>query len=263
MSDDPSPESKFSLLEDALNAAASEEKGTEEKGSDLQSSFSDFVDVPNDGPSSSSAVVDPEREDCPDSEKEDTFSSVPVVNSSSSSSSTTAVSSAAAPSSTAFVMGNASRKNGAKSRDTQFYQVLNVSETWHRNHTLSKKDDAKIVYATELLKERLDGYGYVAVEIFDNMDVRSLGDSRRSTNQAVVLPSSGSGKFRIRMKDSGKVLELREKICEALNLKDAKSIDLIHDGKPISDSLNVAEALKEAKMSWPKPYIGLVWVCPR
>lgn len=192
-----------------------------------------------------------DEEDCPVSEKEDDFK-VP--------SEKAALSLPSQQPSQPFVMGNAGRKNMPKARDTQFYQVLNVSETWHRNHTLSKKDGAKVVFTQELLAERLDGYGYVAVELFD---AELLGEHVAKGRRNALEGAGGAGNFRVRIKESSKVAELREKICEVLKLEDSKSIELIHDGKPVSDNLNVVEALKEPKMSWPKPYFGLVWVCPK
>jgi hypothetical protein len=64
----------------------------------------------------------------------------------------------AAPTSHNFVMGNKARKGG---RDTAFYQVLNVSEGWHRNRALTKKEDQKLLRTKEMLAEQLDGKGCV------------------------------------------------------------------------------------------------------
>jgi len=46
-----------------------------------------------------------------------------------------------------FTVGN-SRRNGH--RDTQFYQVLNVSSVWHRNHSLSLRENERIKICGEV-----------------------------------------------------------------------------------------------------------------
>ncbi|GMH74277.1 hypothetical protein TL16_g12991 [Triparma laevis f. inornata] len=138
-------------------------------------------------------------------------------------------------------MGNKARTNG---RDTQFYQVLNVSETWHRNHTLSKKEDQKLLFTGELLSETLSGYGYIAVEIYD---VKGLKDI----------------KFRVRVKETDLVKAVKKSICELVEVENGEKLSLWVEGKRLEEEEEICKEIgKLSEHNWARPYFGLVWVCP-
>mmetsp|Transcript_8797 Transcript_8797/g.15977 ORF Transcript_8797/g.15977 Transcript_8797/m.15977 type:complete len:177 (+) Transcript_8797:169-699(+) len=146
-----------------------------------------------------------------------------------------------AASSSNFALGNKARTGG---RDTQFYQVLNVSETWHRNHTLSKKEDQKLLFTKELLAENLEGWGYVAVEIYD---IKTLIDI----------------KFRVRCKVTDLVSSVKRSIAELVEVKNPDTLGLWVEGKRVSEDEEIKDAIRRRSThNWPKPYLGLVWVCP-
>ena len=148
----------------------------------------------------------------------------------------------AAPKSHAYVMGNKGREGA---RETAFYQVLNVSEGWHRNRMLSKKEDQKLLYTKELLAERLDGRVVVAVEFYGDEDNTS---------------------FRVNVGVKDNVSVLLERVCEHIEAE-GRDIELLVEGKRLNLQDSVEEAFRKAyarkPMSFPKPYIGLVWACPR
>ncbi|GMI22196.1 hypothetical protein TeGR_g14563 [Tetraparma gracilis] len=141
-------------------------------------------------------------------------------------------------------MGNKARKGG---RDTAFYQVLNVSEGWHRNRALTKKEDQKLLRTKEMLAEQLDGKGYVAVEFYDD------GSGPAPTS------------FRVKVNEKDPVLALREKVCEHLECG-GDQIELMVEGKVMNMKDRICDAFSRAyakeKMSYPKPYLGIVWACP-
>ncbi|GMI44674.1 hypothetical protein TrCOL_g376 [Triparma columacea] len=149
--------------------------------------------------------------------------------------------------STAFVMGNKARTGG---RDTQFYQVLNVSESWQRNHTLSKKEDQKLLDSGELLNERLKGRGYVIVEILNFFHDKE-GERK--------------GKYKVMIKEGDKVPALKAKISDLIEANDWTHLQLLCNGSPIPDDADVVKALKKfgKGTKWPTPYFGIVWVCPK
>ena len=147
-----------------------------------------------------------------------------------------------------FVMGNKARSGG---RDTQFFQVLNVSETWHRNHTLSRKEDQKLLDTAELLNETLTGWGYVYVEIYDfyNQQQNEYTDT----------------KYTVRIKEGESTRVLREKIGELVQVQDLDRLDLFCNDNLLGDGMDVVSALKKfgGGRTWPTPYFGLVWVQPK
>jgi hypothetical protein len=149
----------------------------------------------------------------------------------------------------AYVMGNKAR-TGA--RETAFYQVLNVSEGWHRNRTLSKKEGQKLLQTKELLQERLDGKAYVAVEFYGHgVEGAEVSDTN----------------FRVRVDVDDTVASLKSKVCEHIEVFDERKIELLCQGKVISERDKISEAFKKAyereKVTFCKPYIGLVWASPK
>mmetsp|Transcript_12071 Transcript_12071/g.24664 ORF Transcript_12071/g.24664 Transcript_12071/m.24664 type:complete len:231 (-) Transcript_12071:287-979(-) len=146
-----------------------------------------------------------------------------------------------------FVMGNKARSGG---RDTQFYQVLNVSESWQRNHTLSKKDDQKLLDTAELLDERLKGWGYVVVEILDFFH-KKAGDKE--------------AKYKVKVKEGDKVPALKAKISKLIEADDWSHLELLCNGTTLPQEADVVKSLRKLSkgQSWPSPFFGVVWVVPK
>lgn len=101
------------------------------------------------------------------------------------------------------------------------------------------------MHTAELLEEHLEGWGYVAVEIYD---VRAVKDV----------------KFKVRTKEDDTVSQLKKSICELVEVKNPKLLALYVEGKEMNDSNCVMEEMKAlSSTNWPKPYFGLVWVAPK
>ncbi|GMH56347.1 hypothetical protein TrRE_jg20 [Triparma retinervis] len=128
--------------------------------------------------------------------------------------------------------------------------VLNVSESWQRNHTLSKKEDQKLLDTGELLQERLKGRGYVVVEILNFFHDKE---------------EDRAAKYKVMVREGDRVPALKAKISSLIEADDWTHLQLLCDGTPLPDDADVVKALRKLSKGpkWPTPYFGVVWVCPK
>ena len=136
-----------------------------------------------------------------------------------------------------FISGNKSRHGG---RDTQFYQVLNVSSVWHRNYSLSIKENARIKHVSELLEEKLATKRTVYVQFGEDLELLSLD---------------------CHMGD--KFSQLKGKISELSKVR-IEDFD-ITSGNHVLSNDDIVSSLQEKSNNklFPKPYVGVVFVVPR
>lgn len=153
----------------------------------------------------------------------------------------------ALPTPGAFVSGNKPRSNAH--RDTQFYKVLNVSSTWHRNYSISLKEDEKLRRVGEVLEEKLSGVGRVVVV---------FGDEEGGSGEGIDESCKD-----FRTEESESIFELRKRIAESEGISPDR-LKLMSGGEVLTDARKVGEikGMKENK-GYPGMYFGMVFAVPK
>ena len=108
----------------------------------------------------------------------------------------------------------------------------------------------KLLDTGELLDETLQGKWYVIIEILDFFHDK---------------PEEKSAKYKLKVKEGDRVPDLMSKISQLIEVDDWAHLELLCDGTVLPPDADVVKTMRKLtkKSNWPKPYLGVVWVCPK